>query len=108
MKKLILSAGIILASLTGFAQTAAPVATTTMAKAEKTVKAAVLPSQEKFTEIKTEETPDAVVKALKKDYPNAVVSKVYVNEKKDYKIDLTVDDQKTTVYTDVNGYWIKK
>jgi len=45
---------------------------------------------------------------LKKDYPNAVVSKVYVNEKKDYKIDLTVDDQKTTVYTDVNGYWIKK
>ncbi len=102
MKKLILSAGIILVSFVSHAQTATA---TTMESTEKTVKVAV---QEKFIEVKSEEVPDAVKKALKADYPTAVVSKTYVNEKKDYKIELAVDDQKTTVYTDVNGNWLKK
>ncbi|WP_140485599.1 hypothetical protein [Flavobacterium sp. GSA192] len=100
MKKIILSAAILLGSLTTMnaqdqAQNATP--------AEQTASAT-----QEFTEVKTEDLPTAVTEALKKSYPDAVLAKAYVNEKKEYKLEITVKDQSATVFTDVDGNWLKK
>lgn len=95
MKKIIAMA-IVLGSFTTFA-TVSPILHT-----EKTVLV------QDFKEIKAEELPDAVKSALKTSYPDATLAKAYVNESKEYKLDITVGDQKATVYADANGNWIKK
>ncbi|MES2239419.1 MAG: hypothetical protein V4497_04090 [Bacteroidota bacterium] len=97
MKKLILSAAIVLGSLTTIsAQTAA-------APTEQ-----VAPAADGYTEIKATDLPSAITEALKKSYPDAVLSKAFVNEKKEYKLEISVKDQAATVYTDVDGNWLKK
>jgi hypothetical protein len=98
MKKLILSAAIILGSFSTFAQTS--VATKTIAKTQTV--------EEKYTEIKLEEVPSSVMLAIKTAKPEAVIEKAYINEKKEYKLDIKVGDQKSTVYTDAAGNAIKK
>jgi len=96
MKKLILSIAIVLGSFTAIATTV-PVSTT-----EKTIYV------QDFKEIKNEELPEAVKNALKTSYPDAKLDKAYVNSNKEYKLEITVVDQKATVYADANGNWIKK
>jgi hypothetical protein len=103
MKKLILSAAIILGSFSAFAQTAQTSKTAMVTK--EATKAVV---QEKYKEIKAEELPEAVKNALKKTYPDATLAKAYVNEKNEYKMDIAVGDQKATVHTDAEGTWLKK
>ncbi|WP_413999561.1 hypothetical protein ACMDB5_03105 [Flavobacterium sp. W1B] len=98
MKKLILSAAIVLGSLSTFAATIA-----TNNPVEKSVTIA-----EEYTEIKIEELPAAVVNALKKAYPDAVLTKAYVNEKKEYKLDITVGEKVGSLFADANGKWIQK
>jgi hypothetical protein len=100
MKKFILTAAILLGSFSMFAQTE----TAKTAKAEST-KAS---TQEKFKEIKVEELPEAVKTALKAGYPDATVTKAYINDKKEYKMDIAVGDQKGTVHADAEGNWLKK
>ncbi|WP_163410035.1 hypothetical protein [Flavobacterium ajazii] len=97
MKKLILSAAIILGSLSIYASTA---------NDAETVKTTVN-FQSAYTEIKTDEVPAAVKTALETAYPGAKLDKAYVNEKKEYKLDISVGDQKATVYSDANGNWLK-
>lgn len=63
---------------------------------------------QEFKEIKAEELPEAVKTALKTSYPDASLAKAYVNSNNEYKLDITVGDQKATVYADANGNWIKK
>ncbi len=107
MKKLILSAAIILGGLTTMsaqeqttpAETTTPTEQTTTATTQQT---------DEFTEIKAEEVPAAVTEALKKAYPDAVVSKAYVNEKKEYKLDVKVGDKEGALYADETGKWIQK
>ncbi|WP_281227578.1 hypothetical protein [Flavobacterium aquiphilum] len=98
MKKLILSAAIILGSFTTFAQTTAA--------AKSSVSTQTV--EEKFTEIKLEEVPSSVILALKTAKPDAVIEKAYINEKKEFKLDIKVGDQKSTVYTDAAGNLTKK
>ncbi len=101
MKKLILSVALLLGSFVTFAQTDAK---TVAQSATETAK----PTQDKFKEVKAEEVPEAVSKSLSKAYPEATVSKAYVNDKKEYKLDIAVGDQKATVFADATGNWIKK
>lgn len=98
MKKLIVSAAIVLGSLNSFA------ATTVIAN--PIVKSVVLTDE--FTEIKIEELPAAVTDALKKAYPDAMLSKAYINEAKEYKLDVTVGDKVGSLFADANGNWIQK
>lgn len=98
MKKLILSAAIVLGSFSTFATTLQVLNTQTN----------VSVVQDEYKEIKNEEVPDAVKTALKTGYPDAVIEKAYVNDKKEYKLDIAVGDQKATVYADAAGNWIKK
>ena len=98
MKKLILSAAIVLGSLNSFAAS--------IAIENPIVKSVVLTDE--FTEIKIEELPAAVTDALKKAYPEAMLSKAYINEAKEYKLDVTVGDKVGSLFADANGNWIQK
>lgn len=104
MKKLILSAAIFLGSLSTFAQ--ASTATKTEDTTQATPASQIV--EEKYTEIKTEEVPDAVKTALKKAFPTAILDKAYVNEKKEYKLEVKVGDKLGALYADAAGKWIAK
>lgn len=97
MKKLILSTAIVLLSLSSFASTS-------VASSSNYINIV----QEEYTEIKSDQLPEVVQESVKKSYPDATIDKAYINEKKEYKLEITVGDQKATVFTDVNGNWIKK
>jgi len=98
MRKLILSAVIILGGLTSFASTT-PI-TNSIIK--------VISVADDYTEIKLEELPAPIVEALKKAYPDAVITKAYKNEKSEYKLDVTVGDKVGNLFANADGTWIKK
>jgi hypothetical protein len=83
MKNLFLSAAIVLGSLTSFASNTQ--VTNTIVK--------TISIEDEYTEIKLEELPAAITEALKKAYPEAVITKAYKNEKSEYKLDVTVGDK---------------
>jgi hypothetical protein len=98
MKNLFLSAAIALGSLTsGFASTAIP---------NTTVKTIYIGDE--YAEIKLEEIPSPITEALKKSYPDAVVTKAYKNEKSEYKLDVTVGGKTGNLFANADGTWIKK
>ena len=98
MKNLFLSAAIILGSLSSFASTA-PMTDSII----KTISI-----QDEYTEIKLEEVPAPITEALKKSFPDAVLSKAYKNAKSEYKLDVTVGEKVGSLYANADGTWIKK
>ncbi|WP_163398378.1 hypothetical protein [Flavobacterium fluviatile] len=98
MKNLFLSAAIVLGGLTSFASTS-PVSDNVI----KTVSI-----QDEYTEVKLEEVPTAITDALKKAYPDVVLSKAYKNAKSEYKLDVTVGDKVGNLFANADGTWIKK
>jgi len=98
MKKLVLSAAVLLGSLSTFAA---------IAPIQNSVEKVIIIADE-FTEIKIKELPSAVTTALKTAYPEAVINKAYVNESKEYKLDVTMGDKQGSVFADENGKWIQK
>ncbi|MCR4032907.1 MULTISPECIES: hypothetical protein [Flavobacterium] len=98
MKNLFLSAALVLGSLTSFASTS-PVANTIVK---------VISIEDGYTEIKLEELPAAITDALKKAYPDAVITKAYKNEKSEYKLDVTVGDKVGNLFANADGTWIQK
>tara|TARA_R110002126_G_scaffold145044_8_gene291072 strand:+ start:1086 stop:1388 length:303 start_codon:yes stop_codon:yes gene_type:complete len=98
MKKLILSAAILLGSLNTFAATTSAI---------NPIEGLVIIAEE-FTEIKIDELPAAVTEALKKAYPDAIISKAFINEAKEYRLDVTVGDKVGSLFADANGNWIQK
>ncbi|MDP5198063.1 hypothetical protein [Flavobacterium sp. DG2-3] len=97
MKKLILLAMVVLGTMSIHANVL-PVSQNT--KATVTV-------QSEYTEVTADAVPAAVKTALQTAYPGAKLEKAFVNEKKEYKLEISVGDQKATVYSDVNGNWLK-
>jgi hypothetical protein len=97
MKKLILSAIIVLGGLSVHANVATAPQKTKM----------TFSIQAEYTEVSADAVPAAVKTALQTAYPNAKLVKAYVNEKKEYKLEISVGDQKATVFSDVNGNWLK-
>jgi hypothetical protein len=95
MKKLILSAAIVLGSLS---IEAATVNTT------NTVTKSVI--QDEYKEV--DAVPAAVKTGLDNAYPGVKLEKAFVNDKKEYKVEITVRGEKSTVYTDEKGNIIKK
>ncbi|MFH6993216.1 hypothetical protein [Flavobacterium sp. FlaQc-48] len=97
MKKLILSAIVVLGGLSIQASTATTPQQTKMA----------ISVQAEYTEVTADAVPAAVKTALQTAYPGAKLDKAFVNEKKEYKLEISVGDQKATVFSDVNGNWLK-
>lgn len=98
MKKLILSAAILLGSLSTFA---AITANQNSPMKEVTI-------GDEFTEIKITDLPVAIAESIKKSHPNAVITKAYVNKSKQYKLELVTGDISETVLTDAAGTIVKE
>ncbi len=96
MKKLILSTAIILGALTVSASTTAI----------KTPLKQLITVQDEYKEI--DAVPAAIKTALENAYPGVKLNKAYINDKKEYKIEITVREQKSIVYTDAKGNILKK
>jgi uncharacterized protein YdeI (BOF family) len=100
MKKLILSVVVLLASMTTFAQSE------TSMNSKKAATSKV--TQDGFSEIKATDLPAAVTDALKVAYPDATIAKAFVNEKKEYKLEIMVGDKTATLFADEKGKWLNK
>ncbi|MEO8773758.1 MAG: hypothetical protein ABI263_02100 [Gelidibacter sp.] len=98
MKKVILTAAIILGGLSTYATSAFAISQTE--ELEITV-------QQEYKEIKAEALPQAVRDALAADFQTATLDKAYVNEEQVYKLEITVDGEESTVYADKDGNWIE-
>ncbi|TDO84204.1 hypothetical protein EV143_101650 [Flavobacterium chryseum] len=96
MKKLILSAAIVLGTLSMQAGNTIVSKATTQS----------VQTQDEYKEI--DSVPAAVKTGLDNAYPGVKLEKAYVNDKKEYKIDISVRDVKSTVYTDAQGNILKK
>ncbi|KUJ59762.1 hypothetical protein AR687_21390 [Flavobacteriaceae bacterium CRH] len=98
MKNLFLSAAIVLGGLTSFASTS-PISNTIV----KTISV-----QDDYTEIKVVEVPVAITDALKKAYPDAILTKAFKNTKNEYKLEVAVGEKIGSLYANADGSWIKK
>ncbi|PXY44744.1 hypothetical protein [Flavobacterium hydrophilum] len=94
MKKLILSAAIVLGSLSVNAFTLS---------STNTVQSII---QDGYKEV--DAVPAAIKTSLDNAYPGVKLDKAFVNDKKEYRIEITVRGEKSTVYTDEKGNIIKK
>lgn len=95
MKKLILSAAIVLGSLS--------IQAATISSPNTVIKSVI---QDEYKEI--DAVPAAIKTGLDNAYPGVKLEKAFVNDKKEYKIEITVRGEKSTVYTDEKGNIIKK
>lgn len=93
MKNVMLTSALLLGGLTTFAITSTVVSTQIHAQYK----------QDNYKEIKLEEVPTAVLDAVKKSMPEAVVEKAFVNDKKHYKLQLKTADKTSTIYSDAKG-----
>ncbi|MCW2121171.1 hypothetical protein [Flavobacterium sp. 7A] len=98
MKKLILSAAILLGTMTA-------IATPTEAAVQNN---AIENIQDEFTEVATDALPDAVNSTITNSFPGAKLEKAYTNEQKEYKLEISMSDKMYTIYTDAEGIVIKK
>ena len=98
MKNLFLSAAIVLGGFTSFASTS-PI-TNSITK--------TISIQDEYTEIKLEELPAPVTAALKKAYPDAVLTNAYKNASSQYKLNVTVGDKVGSLFANADGTWIQK
>jgi len=65
-------------------------------------------AQDDFSEIASEELPEAVTAAVAKNYPTATINKAYVNEANQFKLEVSLEDGTTgTLYADEEGNWIE-
>lgn len=94
MKKLILSVAIVLGGLSMHAGTT------------DETNQSVVKFQDDYKEV--DSVPAAIKTSLDNEYPGVKLEKAYVNAKKEYKIEISVRDVKSVVYTDVQGKILKK
>lgn len=98
MKKIVLTMVIVLGSLSIYASVSS--------YADKPVKIEA-GFQDGFNEINNDAVPAAIKTALQTAYPGATLVKAYVKENAEYKLDIQVGENTATVYSDVNGNWLK-
>lgn len=103
MKKVFLVAALALGTMTAFAQESEIAVEEAVAEVEVVVEA-----QDAFTEVAIEELPEAITKALATDHPGTTISKAYVNEETQYKLEVAKEDGSTVeLYADAEGNWIE-
>jgi len=98
MKKLILSAAIILGGLS--IQAAVP--------SQSTPIIASVNIQDGYTEVTADAVPAAVKSTIEKSFPGTKLEKAYKNDKNEYKLEISSGDKKYTVFADASGNIIKK
>ncbi|WP_166921077.1 PepSY-like domain-containing protein [Flavobacterium poyangense] len=99
MKKLVVATAIVLGSLT--------VNAATIPSQENSINQSVL-IQDEFTEVSADAVPAAVKSTVEKSFPGTKLDKAYVNEKKEYKLEISKGERKYTIFSDAAGNIIKK
>ena len=103
MKNLLFAAALSLGTLTAFAQDDIENTQTQATEATEVVATA----QDGFNEINSSDVPQLVSDALAKDYPDTKISKAFVNDKGQYKLEVAKEDGTTSeLYADAKGKWI--
>ena len=68
----------------------------------------VMEAQDAFAEVAIEELPEAITEALATAHPGATISKAYVNEAAQYKLEVAQEDGTAVeLYADAEGNWIE-
>ena len=110
MKKIFFVLALSIGTMTAFAQDeVTEQATETAVEATEAIdESDVVAAQDNFSEIAAEELPEAVTEAVSKNYPTASIDKAYINESKQYKLEVSLEDGTAgTLYADDNGNWIE-
>lgn len=122
MKNLIFASAILLGGITAATAQSKPTENTAMnSPQESSVKvqaqtnleaadeATVTVAVQDYKEVKNSDVPQAVKDAVTKSYSGTTISKAYLNEKGEYKLELLNADKKTaTVYATEKGELINK
>ncbi|WP_291147100.1 hypothetical protein [Flavobacterium sp. UBA7680] len=98
MKKLILSAAIILGGLS--LQAATP------SESNSVVKSVNI--QDEYTEVAADAVPAAVKSTIEKSFVGSKLEKAWKNAKDEYKLEISKEGKKYTFFTDASGNIIKK
>jgi hypothetical protein len=98
MKKLILSAAIILGGLS--LQAATP------SQSNSVVKSVNI--QDEYTEVAADAVPAAVKSTIEKSFVGSKLEKAWKNAKDEYKLEISKEGKKYTFFTDASGNIIKK
>ncbi|MCG7501266.1 hypothetical protein MHM83_05230 [Tenacibaculum sp. Mcav3-52] len=56
-----------------------------------------------FQEISLDKLPAALVNSIKESFPKATLSKAFINEKEQYKLEVSEGSTKKTIYIDKEG-----
>ena len=56
-----------------------------------------------FQEVSLDKLPTVIVESIKESFPSATLSKAFVNEKEQYKLEISVENTSKTIYTDKEG-----
>lgn len=120
MKKLILSAAIVLGGLTAVNAQTDKEPTAMNVQEESAVESRLEIAQDAdisavaddavqdYKEVKASEVSDNVQEAVAKNYNGATISKAYVNAKGEYKLQLaTADAKEVTVFSDAKGLLVQ-
>jgi len=103
MKRIFITAVFALGSLSAFAQEEVTVIENAEVEATEAVA-----TQDDFSEVSSDELPEAVTAAVSKNYPTASIDKAYTNEANQYKLEVSLEDGTAgTLYSDENGNWIE-
>lgn len=107
MKNLMIAAVLSLGTMTAFAQEEETAVEETATEVVETVEEAA-PVQDGFAEVAVEEVPAAITEALEAAHPGASISKAYMNEEAQYKLEVAKEDGETAeLYADAEGNWIE-
>ncbi|KLT69635.1 MULTISPECIES: PepSY-like domain-containing protein [Flavobacterium] len=98
MKNLVVATAIVLGSLT--------VNAATTPSLENAVNQSVL-IQDEFKEVSADAVPAAVKSTVEKSFPGTKLEKAYVNEKKEYKLEISKGDKKYIIFSDAAGNIVK-
>nr|WP_299031070.1 hypothetical protein [uncultured Tenacibaculum sp.] len=60
-----------------------------------------------FQEISLDKIPTTITNSLKNSFPSATLSKAFVNEKEQYKLEISVENETKTLYADKDGNWLE-
>lgn len=59
-----------------------------------------------FKEVALDKLPTTITEALKKSFPTVELSKAFVNEKGQYKLEVSIKKESKTLYANKDGEWL--
>ncbi|AWG21074.1 hypothetical protein FFWV33_05770 [Flavobacterium faecale] len=104
MKKILLATAIVLGSLTSI-QAQDKMSTTETTTVTTTAESSAAATE--FDEIQLDDVPSVVSTTLATAYPDAILTKAYVNANKDYRLDVKLGDKEGSLFLDEKGKWIR-